>query len=112
MLIVFVVGTDWTVNRAGCIIMGVLLHYFILVTWMWMAVEALLYFQIMSIVFMKASEKYFVIVSVICWGESLYVTVIYTSIINLHNIGAPVIPVAVIPDNYITPPNNTSGALG
>ena len=29
-----------TENRAGCITVGVLLHYLILVTWMWMGAEA------------------------------------------------------------------------
>ena len=45
MLIVFVAGIGRTENRAGCITVGVLLHYLILVTWMWMGAEAVLLFQ-------------------------------------------------------------------
>ena len=70
MLIVFVAGIDRTENRAGCITVGVLLHYLILVTFMWMGAEAVLLFQKLVIVFMKVSVKYLIIVSVICWGES------------------------------------------
>ena len=61
MLIVFMAGIGRTENRAGCITVGVLLHYFILVTWMWMG--GVLLFQKLVIVFKKA-----VIVSIICWG--------------------------------------------
>ena len=69
MLIVFVAGIDRTENRAGCITVGVLLHYLILVTFMWMGAEAVLLFQKLVIVFMKVSVKYLIIVSIICWGE-------------------------------------------
>ena len=69
MLVVFVAGIDRTENKTGCIIVGVLLHYLILVAWMWMAAEALLLFQKLVIVFVKLSLKYLIIVSVICWGE-------------------------------------------
>ena len=51
MLIVFVASIDRTENRAGCITVGVLLHYLILVAWMWMAAEAVLLFQKLVIVF-------------------------------------------------------------
>ena len=72
MLIVFVAGITRTENRAGCITVGVLLHYLILVAWMWMAAEAVLLFQKLVIVFTKVSVKYLIIVSVICWGESYH----------------------------------------
>ena len=70
MLIVFVAGIDRTENRAGCITVGVLLHYLILVTWMWMGAEAVLLFQKLVIVFKKTTTLYVVIVSIICWGKS------------------------------------------
>ncbi|KAL5017883.1 hypothetical protein ScPMuIL_003605 [Solemya velum] len=41
-MVVFVVGIDRAEHRAGCIVVAVLLHYFILVTFMWMLVEAIL----------------------------------------------------------------------
>ena len=119
MLIVFVAGFDRTENRAGCITVGVLLHYLILVTFMWMAAEAVLLFQKLVIVFMKVSVKYLIIVSVICWGESwmLYNTLTFTiARLSILNIAAPVIPVvipvAINPEFLITPPNETIGSPG
>ena len=50
MLIVFVAGIDRTENRAVCITVGVLLHYLILVSWMWMGAEAVLLFRKLVIV--------------------------------------------------------------
>ena len=69
MLIVFVAGIDRTENRAGCITVGVLLHYLILVAWMWMAAEAVLLFQKLVIVFKKFTTIYLVIISILCWGK-------------------------------------------
>ena len=70
MLIVFVAGIGRTENRAGCITVGVLLHYLILVTWMWTGAEAVLLFQKLVIVFKKLSTLYIIIVSILCWGKS------------------------------------------
>ena len=70
MLIVFVAGIGRTENRTGCITVGVLLHYLILVVWMWMGAEAILLFQKLVIVFKKATTLYIVIVSIVCWGKS------------------------------------------
>lgn len=70
MMIVFVAGINRTESRAGCITVAVLLHYLVLVTWMWMGAEAVLIFQKLVIVFIKVSTKYLVAVSIICWGES------------------------------------------
>ena len=77
MLVVFAVGIDRTENKAGCITVGVLLHYLILVAWMWMAAEALLLFQKLVIVFTNVSLKYLITVSVICWGKSLSLNVLW-----------------------------------
>ena len=68
MLIVFVAGIGRTENRAVCITVGVLLHYLILVVWMWMGAEAVLLFQKLVIVFKKGTTLYMVIVSIVCWG--------------------------------------------
>ena len=70
MLIVFVAGIGRTENRAGCITVGVLLHYLILVTWMWMGAEAILLFQKLVVVFKKLTALHIMIVSIICWGKS------------------------------------------
>ena len=69
MLIVFVVGIDRVSVRAGCITVGVLIHYFALVAWMWMGAEAVLMFQKLVIVFTHLTWKYFLIVSIACWGK-------------------------------------------
>ena len=69
MLIVFVAGINRTENRPGCITVGVLLHYLILVTWMWMAAEAVLLFQKLVIVFKKTTTLYMTIISILCWGK-------------------------------------------
>ncbi|XP_011407661.1 PREDICTED: adhesion G-protein coupled receptor G2-like, partial [Amphimedon queenslandica] len=71
MLIVFVAGIDRVSVRAGCITVGVLIHYFALVSWMWMGAEAVLMFQKLVIVFTNLTWKYFLIVSIICWGLPL-----------------------------------------
>ena len=71
MLLVFVAGIGRTENRAGCITVGVLLHYLILVVWMWMGAEATLLFQKLVVVFKNLTTIYMVIVSIICWGKSV-----------------------------------------
>ena len=71
MLIVFMAGFNRTEHRAGCITVGVLLHYLILVNWLWMGAEALLLFQKLVIVFITVSAKYHIIVAIICWGMSV-----------------------------------------
>ena len=110
MLIVFVAGIDRTENRAGCITVGVLLHYLILVAWMWMGAEAVLLFQKLVIVFKKSTTLYIVIVSVVCWGEQHKC--------NAHNHlnffpACPLLPVVISvsinPAYYITQSNTTRG---
>ena len=76
MLVVFVAGIDRTENRAGCITVGVLLHYLTLVAWMWMAAEAVLLFQKLVVVFMNVTVKYLIIVSAICWSGSKHLSII------------------------------------
>ena len=69
MLVVFLAGFDQTESVEGCVTVGVLLHYFILVSWMWMAAEAVLMFKKLVIIFTIIRMKYIIIVSVICWGK-------------------------------------------
>ena len=68
MLIVFVAGIGRTENRAGCITVGVLLHYLILVSWMWMGAEAVLLFQKLIIVFKQITKFELIFISILCWG--------------------------------------------
>ena len=54
----------------GCVVVSILVHYFTLVTVMWMGAEALLMFQKLIInVFSQVTTRYIIIVSVICWSE-------------------------------------------
>ena len=69
MFLVFVVGIERTYNRAGCITIGVLIHYFSLTAWMWMGAEALLMFQKLIIVFGQITYRYLLVVSIACWGK-------------------------------------------
>ena len=71
MLIVFVVGIGRVSVKAGCITVGVLIHYYALVAWMWMGAEALLMFQKLVIVFTNITWKYLLSVSIICWSKKL-----------------------------------------
>ena len=67
MFIVFVAGIDGTENSADCITLGVLIHYFTLVTWMW--VGAKLMFQKLIIEFRSISHRYIILISLFCWGK-------------------------------------------
>ena len=69
MFVIFVVGIDRTDHRAGCITVGVLIHYFALSSWMWMGAEALLMFQKLIIVFGHITYRYLLLVSLACWGK-------------------------------------------
>ena len=71
MLLVFVVGIDRTEVFEGCVTVSVLIHYFTLVTIMWMGAEALLMFQKLVIVFVQITTRYIVIVSLVCWCKGI-----------------------------------------
>ena len=71
MLIVFVTGINRVSMRAGCITVGVLIHYFALVSWMWMGAEAILMFQKVIIVFSTITWKYLLAVSITCWSKEI-----------------------------------------
>ena len=67
MLLVFLTGVQRTSVYGGCVTVSLLIHYFTLVTVMWMGAEAVLMFQKLVIVFVTITTKYLVIVSFICW---------------------------------------------
>ena len=67
MLLVFVAGVRQTEEKAGCVTVSVLIHYFTLATVMWMGAEAVLMFQKLVIVFGKVTKRHIVIISLICW---------------------------------------------
>ena len=72
MLIVFVSGISEVGQKPGCVIVGLLIHYFTLVAWIWMGAEAVLMFQKIVIVFVTTSWRYHALVSGICWGNEIY----------------------------------------
>uniref|UniRef100_A0A1X7UXR0 GPS domain-containing protein n=1 Tax=Amphimedon queenslandica TaxID=400682 RepID=A0A1X7UXR0_AMPQE len=78
--IVFIVGIDRVSVRAGCITAGVLMHYFSLVSYIWMGAEALLMFQKLVIVFTDITWKYLTAVSILCWTLPLLPVVITLAI--------------------------------
>ena len=67
MLIIFVCGIDQTHVYGGCVFVSVLIHYFTLVSVMWMGAEAVLMFQKLVIVFGQITTRYIVTVSLVCW---------------------------------------------
>ena len=73
MLLVFVIGIDRTERFGGCVTVSVLIHYFTLAAVMWMGAEALFMFQKIVLVFFQATTRYFVVLSIICWGRYLYI---------------------------------------
>ena len=72
LLIVFLVGAEKTSDKIGCRIIGALLHYFILTTFLWMAVEAVNFYRMFVRVFQKGSQaKFYVAASLVAWGKCL-----------------------------------------
>ena len=73
LLLVFVSGIQQTSVYGGCVTVSVLIHYFTLVTWMWMGTEAMIMFQKVVIVFFRITTKFIVAVSFICWCKYIYI---------------------------------------
>ena len=75
LLVVFLVAAEKTSNKVGCLIIGALLHYFILTSCLWMAVEAVNLYQSFVKVRLRGSEeekKFYVTASLVAWGKCLY----------------------------------------
>ena len=71
-LINYMVNTELN-NLLGqriCVLVS-FLWYTILVVLMWMGAEGLLLFQKLLLVFKKTTTLYIIVVSLICWGESM-----------------------------------------
>ena len=67
MLIVFASGINRTRVYGVCVTMSALIHYFTLVTWMWMGALAVNMYQKLVIVFVHISTRYIIAVSLVCW---------------------------------------------
>ena len=72
MLLVFVAGIDKVSVRAGCITVGVLIHYFALVSWMFIGAEAVLLFHQAVIVLSRITWAYLLVFSIISWSKIVY----------------------------------------
>ena len=55
----------------GCVIVSVLVHYFTLVSVMWMGAEALVMFLKLVFVFTQITTKFLVAVSLVCWSKMI-----------------------------------------
>lgn len=66
---VLIVGVNSTENVTGCVVVAVLLHYFILTSLMWFFAEMAHLLVKTYFVFYKSSYKYLAILSMFCWGE-------------------------------------------
>ena len=68
-LIVFIVGIEQTHDFYGCIVVAALLHYFILVAFMWMLIEGILqYLRFVKV--LGTYVPYFILKSAVAaWGE-------------------------------------------
>jgi hypothetical protein len=67
--VVFLAGIDQTQSYGPCIAVAALLHYFILVTWMWMLMVAiLLYLRIVKLIGTHYS-RYMLKTSIAAWGR-------------------------------------------
>ena len=110
MLLVFVSGISEVSPKEGCITVGVLIHYFGLVAWMWMGAEASLMLYKLQIVFVNVSWYYHLAVSIVCWGKMI-ILLLHTHYVYFK--GVPLIPVttllAVDYNYYLTLDENGSG---
>ena len=76
MLIIFVCGINRTAIYGVCVAVSALIHYFTLVSVMFMGAEAAVMFQKLVLVFGSISTKFFVTVSLICWRKCITVSLI------------------------------------
>ena len=73
LLTVFLVAAEKTSDKMGCLIVGALLHYFILTSFLWMAVEAVNLYRMFVKVRMRGSQtKFYVAASLVAWGKCLW----------------------------------------
>ena len=70
LLVVFLVGIERTKNSLVCHTVAALLHYFMLTTFIWMAVEAVNLYRMLVTVFRKGSRsRFFTAASAVAWGK-------------------------------------------
>ena len=71
LALVILSAEDVTTLYGGCAMVSILVHYFALVSVMWMGAEALLMFQklVINVFVQTTATKQFVILSVVCWSK-------------------------------------------
>ena len=70
LFIVFLAGMDQTEDTKGCQVAAAILHYLMLSTFMWTAVNAHNLYQVIVVVFSDRSEtRYFRVASLVAWGK-------------------------------------------
>ena len=84
-----------TTIYGGCVLLSLLVHYFTLVSVMWMGAEALLMFQKLVIVFVRITTKWIVSVSVICWSKSCSKLDTVMLMFYYHSTGVPIVFILV-----------------
>ena len=65
-----------TTIYGGCVSLSLLVHYFTLVSVMWMAAEVLLMFQKLVIAFVRITTKFIVFVSIVCWSKLITIIIV------------------------------------
>ena len=66
--VVFLAGFTRTEHHVGCVVVAVLLHYFILASFMWMLMEGVLQYLLFVKVFGSHVENYMVKTALPAWG--------------------------------------------
>ena len=70
MLVFFVIGIYQVETFEICVVASALMHYFTLVTAMWIAADALLMILKLMVVFVHPSTCFMVSISLLCWRKS------------------------------------------
>ena len=68
LIIVFLVGVYRTSSRLGCQFIAAILHYLILTTFSWTAVEAINLYKYVVKLFKGDESRFFYRASLIAWG--------------------------------------------
>ena len=86
MMVAFLVGIGRTEIFYVCVAVASLIHYFTLVSVMWMGAMALLMFQKLIFAFEKATFKYVLLVSLVSWCKSINQFPTIASLCDLYDI--------------------------
>ena len=76
-MIIFLAGIEQTQSYIGCIAVAALLHYFILVSFMWMMMEAILQYLKFVKVLGTYVEKFMLKTAIPAWGMYSYLFIIF-----------------------------------